>query len=74
MKIGIGKVISVGLSALMGTLAVTVVNAFVLGLVVMMLWNWLVPAVVPGLPASHEITYWQGWGLVFLARLFLPSK
>jgi hypothetical protein len=35
------------------------------GLVVMSLWNWLVPPLF-GLP---EVTFWQGLGLVLLGRI-----
>ncbi len=43
--------------------------AFLLGFVVMLLWNWLMP-VIFGLP---EITYWQGWGLVLLAHILFKA-
>ena len=51
----------------------TVVLAFfialLLGIVVMYLWNWLMP-VIFGLPT---ITWIQAAGLIFLIRLVLPS-
>ena len=40
---------------------------FLLGFVVMWLWNWLMPDIF-GLP---PITYWQAWGLLLLAHLLL---
>ena len=43
--------------------------AFLLGFVVMLLWNWLMPLIF-GLP---EITYWQGWGLVLLAHILFKA-
>ncbi len=43
--------------------------AFLLGFVVMLLWNWLMPTIF-GLP---EITYWQGWGLVLLAHILFKA-
>jgi hypothetical protein len=43
--------------------------AFLLGFVVMLLWNWLMPQIF-GLP---EITYWQGWGLVVLAHILFKA-
>ncbi len=43
--------------------------AFVFGLIVMLLWNWLMPAIF-GLPA---ISYWQGWGLVLLAHILFKA-
>jgi hypothetical protein len=40
---------------------------FVFGLVVMLLWNWLIPTLFSG----PEITYWQGIGLLLLSRILL---
>jgi hypothetical protein len=37
------------------------------GFVVMSLWNWLVPAVFGG----PTVTYWQGFGLLILARILV---
>lgn len=39
--------------------------AFLLGWVVMLLWNWLMPAIF----GLGTITYWQGFGIFFLAKL-----
>jgi hypothetical protein len=46
-----------------------VVPAFaaLFGFAVMLLWNWLLPAVA-GLP---EITFWQALGLLVLSRILL---
>ena len=46
--------------AAIGGLAVAV-----FGLVVTSLWNWLGPAVF----GAHTITFWQGLGLLVLARI-----
>jgi hypothetical protein len=43
--------------------------AFLFGLVVMALWNWVMPAIF-GLP---EISYWQGWALVVLAHILFKA-
>jgi hypothetical protein len=45
--------------------------AFVLGVAVMALWNWLLPAVTRG--AVGEITYWQAVGLFVLCHLLFKS-
>ena len=45
--------------------------AFVLGIVVMALWNWLVPVISNG--AIGEITYWQAVGLFILCHLLFKS-
>jgi len=37
------------------------------GYIVMSLWNWLVPAVFGG----RTITFWQGLGLLILARILV---
>jgi hypothetical protein len=41
--------------------------AAVFGLIVMYLWNWLAPAVF----SAHTITFWQGLGLLILARILV---
>jgi hypothetical protein len=43
------------------------VAAFVVGVIVMVLWNWLMPALF-GVPA---IGYWQAVGLLILSKLLL---
>ena len=48
-----------------GGIAVGVLFAFLFGWLVMLLWNWIMPAVF-GLSA---ITYWQAWGLVILTHI-----
>ncbi len=52
----------------MGLAGVTAIG-FVLGLVVMMLWNWLMPALF-GVP---EVTYWQAVGLFVLCHLLFKG-
>jgi hypothetical protein len=49
-----------------GGLALALLLAFLFGFFVKLLWNWVMPDVF-GLGA---ITYWQGFGLVLLARMF----
>jgi hypothetical protein len=53
----------------LGGIALAVVLGFLFGAVVMWLWNWL----MPGLFGLKVITYWQGVGLVILARLLFGS-
>jgi hypothetical protein len=43
--------------------------ALVFGLLVMLLWNWLMPLIF-GLP---EITYWQAFGIVILVKLIFGA-
>jgi len=38
---------------------------FVLGYVVMTLWNWLMPPIF----GLHTITYWQAYGLLILSKI-----
>jgi hypothetical protein len=52
----------------MGVAGVTAIG-FCLGLVVMVLWNWLMPALF-GLPV---ITYWQAVGLFVLCHLLFKG-
>ena len=46
-------------------LAMAVLFAFIFGLLVKILWNWLMPLIF-NLP---EISYWQAFGLLILAKL-----
>jgi len=43
--------------------------AFLFGLFVMLLWNWLMPDIF-GLP---RIDYWHAWGLVLLSHILFKS-
>lgn len=43
--------------------------ALVFGIVVKLLWNWLMPAIF----GLGEISYWQAFGLVILAKLLFGS-
>ena len=53
----------------LGVLALAIVLGFIFGAVVMWLWNRL----LPGLFGFKLISYWQGVGLVILARLLFGS-
>lgn len=46
-------------------LAVAVLCLLLLGLVVMSLWNWLIPVLFKG----PGITFWQALGLLLLAKI-----
>ena len=49
--------------------AFAVVFALVFGIVVKLLWNWLMPAIF----GLGEISYWQAFGLVILAKLLFGA-
>ncbi len=52
-----------------GGVVLAAVLAFLFGLVVMLLWNWLMPALF----GLHALTYWQAWGLVLLAHILFKA-
>jgi len=58
------KVLHVVGWAILGV-ALAVLFALVFGFVVKLLWNWLMPAIF----GLGEITYWQAFGIVILAKL-----
>jgi hypothetical protein len=61
------------IATLLGLIAIVMV---LLGYPVMLLWNWLIPAVfgIPQGHAAYEITFWQAIGLnVLCTILFRPS-
>ena len=51
---------------ILGVLIAAVI-AVVVGALVMVLWNWLMPEIF----GLGTITYWQGFGLVLLLRLLI---
>ena len=53
------------LSGLLGVLAILALVCLILGLPLMILWNWLMPLIF-SLPTS---TFWQAVGLNFLASI-----
>lgn len=53
----------------LGGVAVGVLVAFLFGWVVMLLWNWLMPAIF-GLPT---IGFWKAWGLLILAHILFKA-
>lgn len=55
-----GRIRRVALCAVVG-----IAGAALLGVVVMSLWNWLVPELFAG----RVITFWQAMGLLVLSRL-----
>lgn len=53
------------LSGLLGVLAILALVCLILGLPLMILWNWLMPLIF-GLPT---LTFWQAVGMNFLASI-----
>lgn len=51
------------------SIVITAAVALLLGWIVMMLWNWL----IPDLFGLKEITYLQGWGIAFLCQTLFGS-
>jgi hypothetical protein len=43
-----------------------VLIAFLFGFAVQYLWNWIMPSIF----SLREITYWEGFGIFILAKLF----
>ena len=58
-KIGLGILFAVGGIAMLA----------VFGLVVMLLWNWL----MPDLFGLRTITYWQSWGVLILSWILFKG-
>lgn len=69
----IGKIVT-GVVGFVGVIVICVLSALIFGIVIMLLWNWLVPVIIPTLPIAQKITYWQGWGLSFLLSLLFSKK
>lgn len=63
------KIIEILVAFLITTSILTVV-LFGFGFIVMLLWNWLMPAIF----GLTTITIWQAFGLVLLSNFLLKAK
>ena len=52
-----------------GGVILAMVMALLFGLIVMWLWNWLMPTIF----GLTTITFWQAWGLVVLSHILFKS-
>lgn len=59
---------------IVGFLALVFVFSFINAVFVSMLWNWLVPILLPEGPLVATITYWQAWGVAVLFALLIPRS
>jgi len=57
------------IGAVIGGLLLITIIALVLGAIIMVLWNWLMPALF----GLGTINYWQGFGILLLAQLLFGS-
>jgi high-affinity Fe2+/Pb2+ permease len=60
---------AVHIPLILGGIVLAAALAFVFGLFVMLLWNWL----MPGIFGLAQISYWQAWGLVILSHILFKS-
>lgn len=62
------------ITAIFGFIAIFIVASAFLSLLVMLLWDWLMPAIF----GLKEITWVQAWGLMvlcsFLFKSYTPNK
>jgi len=56
-------------SRILKVLGIAILALGMFGLLVMSLWNWLMPMLF-GLP---RITFWQAWGVLLLSRILFGS-
>lgn len=64
------KTINKWLSGFLALVLMVLVFCSIIGLPVMLLWNWVIPDIF-GLP---EISFWQAVGLVILVELAFPNS
>lgn len=53
-----------------GGILLAMIMALVFGVLVMLLWNWLMPAIF----GLTTIGFWQAWGLVVLSHILFKSS
>jgi hypothetical protein len=63
------KTIATGIGAFIGIMGMAIVLIAIFTYPTMWLWNYLMPNIF-NLP---ELTFWQTFGLMILARLILPT-
>ena len=54
---------------IIGGVVLAAVLALLFGLLVMVLWNWIMPEVF----GLKPLTYWQSWGIVLLAHILFKA-
>jgi hypothetical protein len=54
---------------IVGGIVLAAVLALLFGLLVMVLWNWIMPEVF----GLNPLTYWQSWGIVLLAHILFKA-
>jgi hypothetical protein len=54
---------------ILGGIVLAAALALLFGLVVMVLWNWIMPEVF----GLNPLTYWQSWGIVLLAHILFKA-
>ncbi|UCF99721.1 MAG: hypothetical protein JSV89_09315 [Spirochaetaceae bacterium] len=54
---------------ILGGIVLAAALALLFGLVVMLLWNWIMPEVF----GLNPLTYWQSWGIVLLAHILFKA-
>ena len=56
-------------SMIIGGVVLAAALALLFGLLVMVLWNWIMPEVF----GLSPLTYWQSWGIVLLAHILFKA-
>jgi magnesium-transporting ATPase (P-type) len=54
---------------ILGGIVLAAFLALLFGLLVMLLWNWIMPEVF----GLKPLTYWQSWGIVLLAHILFKA-
>jgi len=61
-------------SSLLGVIILLAFSAIFYGLLIMLLWNYLVPILVKTPVLAPEITWFQGWCLALLCNMLFKSS
>lgn len=60
-----------------GTIVLIIMAVFGLSLIaaipVYLLWNWLMPTALSGLPVAKSITLFEAWGISFLCGILFKG-
>lgn len=67
-----GEKILTGVLVGIGLLAIIFLFGFINAIFVSLLWNWIIPIIMPEGPLIGTITYWQAWGISILCHVLIP--
>ena len=70
INLGMLGIVIIAVIGLVGTITITAVVSLITAIPTYFLWNWLMPALF----GVKAITFWQAWGINFLAGILFKNS